>query len=81
MAKCPFPIPLAGLQRQSSSFSLTGHTWNSEDMSSMASSQLDTAPELSRFSEQTLEAGKVKENQTKPNQRIQFHKADASLLM
>lgn len=67
MAKSPFPIPLAGLQRQGSSFSLTGHTWNSEDLSSMVSSQLDTAPELSSFSEQTLEAGKVK-HRTKTKQ-------------
>lgn len=67
MAKSLLPIPLAGLQRQGSSFTLTGHTWNSEDLSSMVSCQLDTAPELSSFSEQTLEAGKVK-HRTKTKQ-------------
>lgn len=71
MAKSPFPIPLVGLQRQGSSFSLTEHTWNSEDLSSMASSQLDTAPELSSFSEQTCEAGKV-------NYRTKTNKSDSS---
>lgn len=60
MAKSPFPMSLEGLERQGSSFSLTGHTWNSEDLSIMAPNQLDTAPELSGFSEQTLEAGKAK---------------------
>lgn len=53
---------------------------NSEDLSSMVLSQLDTAPELSSFSEQTCEAGKVKYRTKTNKQKLQFHKADASLL-